>query len=126
QTTCVRTGKLRVSSVWYEDTDLDLYVEVPGGETLFWEARNVEGGIYDFHNCTGKCENPGPYVENVFFENDVQEGTYKVWVVHEQARAATSFEFEVEYEGERLNFAGDVGNERGAESAVFEFTVDGD
>lgn len=124
--TCVHTGKLRISSAWQDDTDLDLHVETPEGNTIFWEKREVDGGRYDFHNCTGECANPAPHVESVFFEETVQDGTYKIWFVHEQARAATSFEIEVDYNGETIEFAGDVPEERFYETPAFEFTIDGD
>ena len=43
--TCVNTGKLRISSAWQDDTDLDLHVETPDGNTIFWEKREVDGGL---------------------------------------------------------------------------------
>ena len=124
--TTSRGSKLRISSAWQDDTDLDLHVETPEGNTIFWEKREVDGGRYDFHNCTGECANPAPHVESVFFEETVQDGTYKIWFVHEQARAATSFEIEVDYNGETIEFAGDVPEERFYETPAFEFTIDGD
>ena len=123
QNTCVHTGVLRVSSAWQDDTDLDLHVETPEGNTIYWEKRNIDGGSYDFHNCTGECVNPAPHVESVYFEEVAQDGTYKVYLIHEKARAATSFEIEVEYNGDTIEFAGDVPQESGFETPAFEFTV---
>ncbi len=126
QNTCVHEGKLRISTAWFEATDLDLFVELPDGETIYWKWRRAQGGYYDFHNCTTECANPAPHVESVYLKEDAPVGTYKVWLRQERGDAASSFEIEVDYDGEKRTFAGDVPQTVDADSQIFTFTVNPD
>ena len=100
QNTCVHTGALRVSAVWFEGTDLDLYLELPTGDLISWRQRRAQGGYYDFHNCTGGCSTPAPYVENIYFADDAPQGTYKVWLRQAGGEVASSFEIQVDNAGD--------------------------
>ena len=122
--TCVKQGKLRVSTNWDQNTDLDLYLITPSGAGINYYEKQADGGRYDFHNCTyeSSCADT-KNVESIYFKDDAPDGTYRAFVHHADVRAETSFEFEVAAGGETLNFQGQAPSNYSDMSAVFEFTL---
>jgi uncharacterized protein YfaP (DUF2135 family) len=62
-----------------DNVDLDLYVETPNGETLFYGNKMADNGELDVDCMCSSCPQ-GPN-ENIFWENGTApSGTYKYWV----------------------------------------------
>ena len=127
QSTCVRRGTLRVSTAYQNDTDVDLYLTTPSGNEVTYrhEGGAEGGGRYDFENCLNKCAYAAPHVESIFFEDGAEDGTYKVYVSHFEARSETPFEIQVKAGDQALTFRGDLPMERDVTSEVFEFVLEG-
>lgn len=114
--TCVREGPVRFSVAWFADTDVDLEVVTPSGETIGWRdfaQGDVDGFTYDFPQCTGQCFGQSPYVESIFSESRPEPGTYTINVIHEEERASSDFALtivdgsDVRHEGGKLPAEGD-------------------
>ena len=129
QQMCVREGELRVSTAWFEDTDLDLFVELPDGQAISYRKTQYGGGQRDFDDCAGEdCpgeteRTPAPHVENVFFKDGAPEGDYNVWLIQENGQAATSFEIEVDYQGQTLQFGDMISAEENTSSEPISFRI---
>lgn len=76
------TGDVAFRLLWEGRSDLDLHVQDPTGERIFFGERRVEsGGVLDV-DCNGAsdrlCRHP---IENVFWpEGRAPEGLYRFWV----------------------------------------------
>lgn len=75
-------GDVAFRLLWHGESDLDLHVEDPAGEHLFYGLREAESGgrlDVDCNAGTGRlCRRP---IENVFWsEGTAPRGTYRVWV----------------------------------------------
>lgn len=79
-TTAVGTGDVQVTLTWQAHADIDLYVEDPQGETVFYGNDLVSsGGQLDRDNTCGDFIEGQP--ENVFWpEAAAPSGSYKVHV----------------------------------------------
>ena len=70
----------RVSLKWYNTDDLDIYVETPFGEKIFFSEKKstCKGELDVDRNVCGETTTP---VENVRWQTgDANNGKYKVWV----------------------------------------------
>lgn len=81
---CVQKGPLRISMSWDDETDIDLHVLTPVGNVIHYSHRTADAGELDVDDCVGEiCDQPGKvHVENVFFNEALEEGTYKFWAVN--------------------------------------------
>lgn len=78
----VGTGRLQVSLTFDQNTDLDLYLVEPDGETIYYgNSSSSNGGILDLDS------NPACYIDGVNNENitydeqaEIETGTYTVRV----------------------------------------------
>ncbi len=75
----VGTGDLQVSVSWNTPADVDLYLQEPSGETIFFgNSESETGGILDLDSNVGCPENE-PQNENITYENVVPpSGEYTV------------------------------------------------
>jgi hypothetical protein len=122
--TCVREGPVRFSVAWFEDTDVDLEIITPSGETVNWRdfAQGEEAGFYyDFPRCTGQCFGQGPWVESIFSTSRPEAGTYTINVFHEEARNTSDFALTI-VDGDDVRHEGGTLPAEG-EAVSFEYTV---
>lgn len=76
----VATGDVRVTLIWDNDDDLDLWVTEPGGETVSWHDKVVpSGGFLDRDDNVGQCgvDQEAGGVENTVWD-PAPSGTYTV------------------------------------------------
>jgi len=94
---CIEEGSLRFSLVWTAETDLDLHVQIPGGEEISYSNPSVGGGELDVDDCvSSNCAIPnGNHVENVFFAETPSAGTYTYWVYNYSCATEADFTLEV-------------------------------
>lgn len=124
--TCVNPGQtFRVAAAWYESTDGDLFVETPSGKEISYSSPTNDGGRHNFSTCYRECSESGPHVENVYFDEQALDGTYKVWVKNADGRAGSSLDIEVRMGDDTLTFSGELPASSGESSEVFEFTLEG-
>ena len=76
------TGDVAFRLVWDGTSDLDLYVQDPAGNCVFFGRKQSETGAILDVDCNGGsdqiCENP---VENVYWpKSTAPAGTYTYWV----------------------------------------------
>ena len=65
----VGTGDLQVSVSWNTRADLDLYLQEPGGELIYFVNPTSEaGGVLDLDSNVG-CPTDDPQNENITYEN---------------------------------------------------------
>ena len=124
--TCVGDGLLRVSLAWERRTDIDLHVMTPSGHEIYWEDPEHSTGELDVDDCVIVCRKwDGPHVENVFFTQAAEKGTYEVWVENFNGRRSSDWWIEVsgpDDTGEM--WSGSLPQQIGVTSDVFEFTYD--
>lgn len=72
----VGSGKIQITLTWNTEADVDLYLVEPDGHTItyFNDTSNAGDGFLDVDDTDGF----GP--ENIFFEEDIPAGEYKVQV----------------------------------------------
>ncbi|WP_041610953.1 VWA domain-containing protein [Treponema primitia] len=123
------TGDIRISLMWNNRNDLDLYVVTPRGEVVnFKNPRDSSGGWMDVdRNMYGETERP---MESIFWaENTAVFGNYRVYVqnyaINEPRDYPTPFQVEIKNGREYLYFEGAVsGSGRSSQTEVcsFEYT----
>ena len=79
-----QTGAIQISLLWDSDNDLDLYVQTPKGELIYYaNDRDSTGGYLDVDMNFMDDDLSMTPVENVYWPSDsVQHGHYKVYVHH--------------------------------------------
>ncbi|MGM0563902.1 MAG: hypothetical protein ACQES2_06190 [Pseudomonadota bacterium] len=92
--TCVKEGVLRFSLTWSAQNDLDLYVDTPSGTELSYTNRSGAAGELDTDNTSGGSGS----VENIFFTDALDSGTY-TYFVNNYGGSASSWKIEVFEEG---------------------------
>jgi len=81
------TGDVQVTLRWNTDADLDLYVEDPSGEVIYWNHKtSASGGQLDADD-RGVCEgSEGGGPENIFWPlGGAPNGTYRFRVLYSTA-----------------------------------------
>lgn len=80
RTTSVHTGDVQVTLTWYANADIDLYVEDPNGDLVYYGNPQVpSGGQLDRDNMCSNFEMGKP--ENIFWPTgSAPPGVYKVSV----------------------------------------------
>jgi hypothetical protein len=111
---------LRITLMWDNTNDLDLYVTVPNGETISYVNKESScGGVLDIDmNVDGASGEP---VENVVWASSLpRQGTYKVLVnVHEvKGMQETNYMLEINDNGSSTWHNGKF---TGKQSDVYEF-----
>ncbi len=125
---CVPNGAFRVTLVWDQRTDLDLHVATPLGEEVYYRHRNTaDGGEFTKDGCIAdRCESQtGPFIETVRWPDFATPGTYEFWAVNYDGDQALPIRIEVEYEGQKETFTGNIAASAGAKSERFAFTIEG-
>lgn len=103
-------GVLRCSLAWYNYDDLDIHVQVPRGNTIYFgnSEDSVTGGKLDVDMNAGGKQSDTP-VENIIWSNlnRMQEGKYIVTVNNYTKRETRNpgFEVEIEFNGQITTFA---------------------
>lgn len=118
---CVGSGSLRVTLSFETDSDFDLHVLTPGGSEIYYANERADGGFLDVDQCVGLCGTE-THVENVVFDDTAASGTYQIWVVNYDGRAAGPFSVEVVTDAGVEDFHGTLPAEADAESERFSFT----
>jgi hypothetical protein len=101
-------GDLQVSLSWNNADDLDLYVEIPSGEKIFFGNREVDNGKLDLDAEAG-CRPDNIRNENIYFTVPLNNGSYKVSVrVYTKCGTSTGAAYSVSafHNGEIFDFAG--------------------
>lgn len=92
-------GVLRFSLGWYNWDDLDLHVELPNGETIYYGHKRAGSGMLDVDmnvNNLGGVNSCRDAVENVVFNAGLHEGEYTVRVKNFTKRETIDSGFTVE------------------------------
>lgn len=94
-------GDLKFTLTWNNDTDLDLYVTEPSGDTIWYgNPSSTTGGVLDRDDLDGSDANGG--VENIFWPTDfARPGVYRVEVKMFSGNKYTNFQ--VKPSGESLS-----------------------
>nr|HEX4319135.1 hypothetical protein [Kofleriaceae bacterium] len=128
---------IRASLLWNNGNDLDLHVQTPAGEHIFYGAKQAScGGWLDVDMNAGGAHTTKP-VENVRWAKGIaRRGRYKVWVrnyaFHEADRKPTSFKVELEVAGKVTHVegvmspAGQTGDASDVVVAEFDYDPDAD
>jgi uncharacterized protein YfaP (DUF2135 family) len=102
---------VRASLLWNNGNDLDLHVQTPSGEHIFYGAKQAScGGWLDVDMNAGGAHTRKP-VENVRWgKGTARAGRYKVWVrnfaFHESERSPTAWKVELEVGGKITHYEG--------------------
>ena len=107
-----QTGDVQISLAWNNGNDLDLHVETPGGEKIFFNQRDSScGGELDVDMNAAGPESNSP-VENVFWPaGGSPKGQYRVLVHHyanHGGRDPTRYQVTVKVKGEAQKYTGTV------------------
>jgi hypothetical protein len=122
---CVREGQFRVSLSWDRVTDFDLHVETPSGAEISFDNPSAGNGYLDLDDCIGgMCTGDGLHVENIFFNDNAQSGTYRVWVVNFDGINASDYTVEVAGAVEQV-WTGSLPATDGAIGPVYAFEYGG-
>ena len=107
-----QTGDVQISLAWNNGNDLDLHVETPGGEKIFFNQRESScGGQLDVDMNAAGAESNTP-VENVFWpEGGSPTGRYRVLVHHYAKHGGpdpTRYQITIKVKGEAKKYNGSV------------------
>jgi hypothetical protein len=107
-----QTGDVQISLAWNNGNDLDLHVETPGGEKIFFNQRDSScGGQLDVDMNAAGAESQTP-VENVFWPTGGSPtGRYRVLVHHyanHGSRDPTRYQITIKIKGEAKKYNGSV------------------
>ena len=107
-----QTGDVQISLAWNNGNDLDLHVETPGGEKIFFNQRDSScGGQLDVDMNAIGAESQTP-VENVFWPTGGSPtGRYRVLVHHyanHGSRDPTRYQITIKVKGEAKKYTGSV------------------
>jgi hypothetical protein len=122
---CVQEAPLRISATWSDDTDLDLYVQTPSGETLNFRNRTGQhGGQFGKDDCLNNdCASQNGFVETIRWGQTPPDGTYEFWARNFNGDSSAGVEFDVHNAGSRQTFSGSVGPDAGDTSTKFAISV---
>ncbi len=119
---------LRVSLLWPEKTDLDLFVQDPAGNKIYYGNRTTaEGAQLKKADClSSSCpalEDGSDYSEWVEWSGKPLQGEYKVWAVNYDGKAEANFAIMVESDRGNTSFDGVLSYARES-SQVWTFTYE--
>ena len=102
-------------------------MRLPSGAEIDYTNPSHPTGQLDIDDCVLVCSNfNGPHIENVFFTDDAQHGTYEVWVVNFNGLRSTDFYVEVAGDGVMEQWDGHLDNVSGYESTHWTFEYPGE
>lgn len=84
-------ARLRFSLAWYNYDDLDIHVEEPNGNHIYFGNKAGKLDV-DMNALAGRTRQP---VENISYPKPA-DGTYKVWINQYQRRETTDIGFTIE------------------------------
>lgn len=118
-------GSLRISLAWNNADDLDLHMQTPSRDHLYYGNRRGSGAYLDLDmNGMDKHDDLNP-VENIIFEREdqIQEGIYKVWVnqYNVRSRDRVGFTLQLEHGNTTLEFNRPQAISRGGDVNVITF-----
>lgn len=120
-----KTGDVQISLAWNNGNDLDLHVQTPGRETIWYNDRisSCQGELDVDMNAGGPRSNEP--VENVYWPVGASpNGKYRVYVHHfanHGGRDPTKFQVTIKVKGKSRSFTGTV-RHGGEKKLVHEFT----
>ena len=111
-------GGIQVTLFWNQENDIDLWLIEPDGNKIYYAAKNsVAGdGYLDFDNVIAY----GP--ENIYFTDNIPDGTYKVQVHYFSGSPVTNWSISVTACGSTAAFSGAL-DASGDVDDVFTFDV---
>jgi|GEM_PF-1257053 len=118
------SGDLGIRASWSGSADLDLYVETPDGEILYYGNRSSRsGGAFTKNACqTSQCRRQTS--EEVSFLTSAPSGEFKVWVERYDNRSVEDLVIEVSRAGAiEQSFSPELAGNTGAESQRVSFDV---
>lgn len=99
-------GALRVSLAWSNPDDLDLHMQTPQGQHIYFGNKRGGGAYLDLDmNGMDKHDAHNP-VENIIFKeaSDIKEGVYRVWVNQYSQRSTDRVGFTVQLEAAGVQY----------------------
>ena len=94
-------GDLRCSLSWFNTDDLDIHMDEPGGDHLFYGHKNTRAGNLDVDMNVNNLRRDA--VENITYANreTMAEGRYELYVHNYTKRESVDvgFELEIEFDG---------------------------
>ncbi len=119
---------MRVSLLWPEATDLDLFLQDPVGRTVYYGNRSTpEGAQLKKADCiSSSCpalDDGSDYAEWIEWSGKPLQGEYRVWAVNYNGRATANFMIQVESDRGNTSFDGRLSRAREA-SQVWTFTYE--
>ena len=123
------SGKITVTLMWDTPDDLDLSIECPNNEMIYYGNRTVCGGTLDVDMNAGSVVSEAP-VENIFFDVVPREGIYQIFVTNFNCRQAadngSSYAVIVDLPDTAVQARGNVRHQDGTQAvATFEVTGGG-
>ena len=120
-----KTGDVQISLAWNNGNDLDLHVETPGNEKIWYNQRHSScGGELDIDMNAGGPASQRP-VENVYWPTgESPTGKFRVLVHHyanHGGRDPTRFQVTIKVKGKSESFSGSL-RSGDAPKMVHEFT----
>ena len=119
---------LRISLLWPEATDLDLFVLDPAGQTIYYGNRTTPEGAHLLKaDClSGSCpelEDGSDYAEWIEWSGEPPRGEYKIWAVNYNGRAVANYFIQVESDRGNTSFEGVLAT-RGESSPSWSFNYE--
>ena len=107
-----QTGDVQISLAWNNGNDLDVHVQTPGGEKIFFNQRESScGGELDVDMNAAGAESNTP-VENIFWPaGGSPTGRYRVLVHHYAKHGGpdpTRYQITIKVKGEATKYNGSV------------------
>lgn len=122
--TGVFSGDLGIRASWSGSADLDLYVETPGGERIYYGNRTARsGGKFTKNACqASQCRRQTS--EEVSFLGAAPTGAYRIWVERYDSRPVEDLVIEVSRGGAiEQSFSPELAGNAGAVSQTVDLDV---
>ena len=120
-----RDMPMRISLLWPEATDLDLFVLDPAGQTIYYGNRTTPQGaqLLKADCLSGSCpelQDGSDYAEWIEWSGEPLQGEYKIWAVNYNGRAVANYFIQVESNRGNTSFEGVLAT-RGESSPSWSF-----
>lgn len=117
-------GVMRISLSWDNTDDLDLHLQGPNREHVYYSSRHGASGAtldVDANGLDGIREDP---VENIYWKSLPKDGDYKVVVNNYNKRSASNqgYTLEIEYDGQTYHWSSETNNAPNKEIISFNFS----
>ncbi len=119
---------LRISLLWPEKTDLDLFILDPAGQTIYYANRTTpEGAELKKADCLSlncpEIDSGSDYAEWVEWSGKPPQGEYKIWAVNYNGQATAHYTIQVESDRGNTSFEGRLAT-RGESTPSWSFTYE--